>query len=344
MDWIDLRSDTVSHPTPEMWQAMGEAELGDDVYGDDPTVNELQRLSAQMLGKEAGLFVPSGTMGNLAAVLAHCDRGDEAILGDQAHQFLKEAGGMSALGGIHVRTVRNTSDGRLPLAEVENAIRAPNPHHPRSRLICYENTHNMCWGAVLPAEHGGELGELARRNGLRLHLDGARIFNAAAALGLDPAELAAPADSVTFCLSKALCAPIGSVLCGGAEFIQRASRMRKVLGGGMRQAGVVAAAGIVALKTMPARLIEDHGRAERLAQGLLGVDGLTVLNPKPASNMVYLEFDPAVDRAVLVERAQAAGIRIKARGARQMRLVTHYWIDNGAVEEVLAFFRAAVPS
>ncbi len=344
MEWIDLRSDTVTHPTAAMRQAMAEAEVGDDVYGDDPTVNHLQELAAERLGKEAGLFVPSGTMGNLAAVLSHCQRGDEAILGDQAHQFIYEAGGMAALGGIQPRTVPNRADGTLPLELVEGAIRPDDPHHPRTRLICFENTHNLCQGAVIGPEFGSQLADVAVANALAVHLDGARIFNAACALGVTAAELAAPADSVTFCLSKGLCAPVGSVLCGSEEFIQRARRARKILGGGMRQAGVLAAAGIVALTEMADRLEEDHRRARRLAKGLQEIDGVETQNPTPATNMVYvsLEKSAALDAPGLSELAAEHGIKVKARGKRNMRLVTHYWIDDEAIERTLAFFREAL--
>ena len=248
MNTIDLRSDTVTKPTPAMREAMAQAEVGDDVYGEDPTVNRLQAMAAELLGQEAGLFVPSGTMGNLAALLSHCGRGDEFILGDKAHTFLYEAGGAAALGGLHPHTIPNQADGRLRLEDIRAAIRGDDPHLPPTRLVTLENTHNRCGGAVLTAAYTRSVCELAREHGLRVHLDGARIFNAAAALDVDVADLTAPVDSVTFCLSKGLCAPVGSVLCGSKEFIDRALRMRKQLGGGMRQVGVLAAAGIVALE------------------------------------------------------------------------------------------------
>jgi threonine aldolase len=238
MDWIDLRSDTVTHPTEAMRQAMANAEVGDDVFGEDPTVNKLQLLAAEKVGKEAGLFVPSGTMGNLAAILAHCGRGDEVILGNKAHTFLYEAGGISALGGVHSCQLPNQPDGTLLLEDVQAAIRSNDAHQPISRLICLENTHNRCGAVALTVNYTHALGKLAHQRGLLLHLDGARIFNAAVAQGLTAKELAEPADSVTFCLSKGLCAPVGSVLCGSSEFIAKAHRIRKQLGGGMRQAGI----------------------------------------------------------------------------------------------------------
>ena len=255
---IDLRSDTVTPPTEEMRAAMAKAPLGDDVYGEDPTVNTLQAMAAAMLGKEAGLFVPSGTMGNLASILAHCNRGDEIILGNLAHTFLYEAGGMAALGGVHPHTIPNQPDGTLDPDDIRAAIRADDAHLPPTRLITLENTHNRCGGAALSVAYTRSIGELAAEHGLILHLDGARIFNAAAVLGVSPAELTAPADSVTFCLSKGLCAPVGSVICGSQDFIRKAHRIRKQLGGGMRQAGVLAAAGIVALESIVPRLAEDH--------------------------------------------------------------------------------------
>jgi threonine aldolase len=340
MDWIDLRSDTVTHPTPEMRRAMAEAEVGDDVMGEDPTVNRLEALAAGMLGKEAALFVPSGTMGNLAAVLAHCGRGDEIILGDRAHTFVFEGGGVSALGGVHPRTLPNRADGTLDLDQLAGAIRGDDIHLPISRLILLENTHNLCGGAVLTLGYTRQVADLAHSHGLRLHLDGARIFNAAAALGVPAAELAAPADSVTFCLSKGLCAPVGSVLCGSSEFVRRARRARKQLGGGMRQAGVLAAAGIVALQTMPQRLHEDHRRARELADGLRSIPGVRLVTDPPATNMVYLRFAPEarLTPEQLVESVRGDGIRLSPREVDSMRLVTHYWVDDAAVAKVIAAF------
>jgi threonine aldolase len=341
MQVVDLRSDTVTHPTEAMRQAMATAEVGDDVYGDDPTVNRLEAMAAAKLGKEAAVFVPSGTMGNLAAVLAHCQRGDEVILGDRAHQHIFEAGGMSALGGIHPRPVANTEIGELPLERVEASIRSDDIHQPPTRLICLENSHNLCWGNVLSVAYMRAVHRIAQEHEIPVHLDGARLFNAAAALDLAVSEIAAEAESVTFCLSKGLCAPVGSVLCGSREFIARARRMRKMLGGGMRQAGVLAAAGIVALEQMVDRIGEDHVRAKKLADGLAQIEGIEVLNPQPATNMVYLRFDRVAwpDDLGVEEAAAEAGIRLKWRGDSQMRLVTHYWIDDRAVETVVKFFR-----
>jgi threonine aldolase len=341
---IDLRSDTVSLPTPAMREAMFKAEVGDDVFGDDPTVNRLQEMAAERLGKEAALFVASGTMGNLTAVLAHCARGDEAILGDKAHIFLNEAGGISALGGVHSRQVKNQPDGTLALDDLRAAIRADNQHFPPTRLIGLENTHNSCGGVALTAEYTRAVGNLAHEHGLVLHLDGARIFNAAAALGVPAASLAAPADSVTFCLSKGLCAPVGSVLCGTREFIHRAHRIRKMLGGGMRQAGVLAAAGIVALETMPQRLADDHRRARQLAEGLAAIPGIRLDPGNPYTNMIFLNLDESLmpDAPTLAAQFKAQGILIVPNGSRRLRLVTHYWIDDAAVTRVIEAFQNSV--
>ncbi len=337
---VDLRSDTVTWPTPEMRHAMAEAEVGDDVYGEDPTVNRLEAESAARLGKQAGLLVPSGTMGNLAALLAHCGRGDEIILGHLSHTFLYEAGGVSALGGIHVHTLPNQPDGSLALPDIQSAVRSDDPHCPPTRLVALENTHNRCGGTVLDLDYTRRVSEFTAENGLKLHLDGARLFNAAAASGVDARELAAPADSVTFCLSKGLCAPVGSVLCGSAEFIQRARRMRKLLGGGMRQAGIIAAAGLVALERMAARLGEDHERAQRLAAALSTLHGVVLDPGTPHTNMVYLSLADHISATAEEVARQLAreGVLPGLVGARSFRLVTHYWIDDRAVERATQAF------
>ena len=256
MKVIDLRSDTVTHPTDEMRRAMAEAELGDDVYGEDPTVNALEKMAAEMMRKEAAVFTVSGTMSNLISVLAQTGRGDEIIVGSEAHLFCYEVGGASALGGVMVHTVPNTTDGRITIEDLEKAIRTKNIHNPPSALLCLENTHNRCGGAVLDADYISAAAGLAHRYSLRVHIDGARIFNAAVALKMPASELVKDADSVSFCLSKGLSAPVGSLVCGNHEFIDRARKYRKMVGGGMRQAGVLAAAGLVALRTMIDRLSE----------------------------------------------------------------------------------------
>ncbi|MBI4731778.1 MAG: low-specificity L-threonine aldolase [Chloroflexi bacterium] len=342
MEYIDLRSDTVTKPTPEMREAMAKAEVGDDVYGEDPTVNRLQALAAEKTGKEAGLFVSSGTMGNLAAVLAHCGRGDEVIVGNKAHTFLFEAGGVSALGGVHSCQLPNRPDGSLALEDVEAAIRPDDPHDPISRLICLENTHNRCGGTFQTPEYTGQVAEFAHERGLAVHLDGARVFNASAAQGIDVKKLTGPADSVMFCLSKGLCAPVGSVLCGSQEFIKKAHRIRKMLGGGMRQAGILAAAGIIALEKMTLRLAEDHARAKNLADGLRQIPGLEV--GEPATNMVFLSVGESVPYSAqeLAARLKGNGVLAGVTGSRQFRLVLHYWIDDAGVEAAIKAFGEAV--
>jgi threonine aldolase len=338
---IDLRSDTVTQPTPEMRRAMLDAELGDDVYGEDPTVNRLQELAAEMLGKEAGLFVSSGTMGNLTAILAHCNRGDEAILGDKAHTFLFEAGGISALGGVHSCQLPNQPDGALELDAIRAAIRSDDDHHPITRLITLENTHNRCGGVALTADYTRAVGELAAQHGLQLHLDGARLFNAAVAQAVPARELAAPADSISICLSKGLCAPVGSVLVGSRDFIRRAHRIRKQLGGGMRQAGMLAAAGIVALESMVDRLADDHARARRLAAGLGQIPGLELDPGSPYTNMVFVALKPETGLTAreVAARLDKLGVKVGAVAQRGFRLVAHYWIDDEAVECAVEAFR-----
>jgi threonine aldolase len=340
MEYIDLRSDTVTKPTPEMREAMAKAEVGDDVYGDDPTVNRLQEMAAEMTGHETGLFVASGTMGNLSAVLAHCQRGDEVILGKDAHTYRYEAGGVSVLGGVHSCQLPNQPDGSIALNDIEGAIRADDPHQPITRLIALENTHNRCGGTAQSAEYTRQVAEFAHERGLKVHLDGARVFNAAAALGVNVRELTAPVDSVTFCLSKGLSAPVGSVLCGDREFIKMAHRLRKMLGGGMRQVGVLAAAGIVALEKMVSRLSEDHARARTLAEGLSENRGLVLDKGTPATNMIFMNLaeDVPISADEIVEKMKERGVLIGTSGARRFRLVTHCWIDDEGVDKAVAAF------
>jgi threonine aldolase len=335
MDIIDLRSDTVTQPTPHMRQAMAQAAVGDDVYGEDPSVNRLQELAAGMLGKEAALFVASGTMGNLISLMAQCRRGEEVILGNRSHIFMEEAGGYSVLGGVYGNPLPNQVDGTLELEAIQRAIHDDSdPHHARTALIALENTQNLCGGKVLSAAYTRTVGNLAHTQGLKLHLDGARIFNAAVAQGVKPAELAAPADSVQFCLSKGLCAPVGSMICGSNEFIHQARRIRKQLGGGMRQAGELAAAGIVALEEMVDRLAEDHARARKLANCLADIPGLMVNLADQETNMVYFGFAGEIPLSTveLAQKTAAQGLMIDASETHRIRLVTHYWIDDQAVE------------
>lgn len=336
---IDLRSDTMTKPTDAMRRAMADAEVGDDVFGEDPSINRLEKMAAERLGKEAALFVASGTMANLVSLLAHCDRGDEIILGSQAHTFLAEQGGSAAIAGIHPRTLPNQPDGKLDLDDIKFAIRGDNIHFPRTRLIILENTHNGCNGYPLDADYMQAVGEIARRQKLKIHVDGARIFNAAIALNVDPKDLVAEADSVSFCLSKGLAAPVGSVICGTQNFIDKARRARKVVGGGMRQAGVLAAAGIVALNEMVDRLADDHVNASKLAEGLSDMEGLDIDPNGIKTNIVYFEITrkdlPAIE---LEKRLNAEGVKISAFGPRRLRAVTHYHISSEDIDMALGSF------
>jgi threonine aldolase len=344
MKKIDLRSDTVTLPTENMRRAMAEAELGDDVYGEDPTVNRLQEKAAEMLGKEAALFIPSGTMGNLIAVLTHCGRGDEAIMGTKGHTFLHEAGGISALGGVSAVMIPNKADGSLALEDIQHAVRADDIHEPRSKLLILENTQNACGGMSLSRDYMLAATAVARENDLSVHLDGARVFNAAVDQGVPVVDLVDMVDSVTFCLSKGLCAPVGSVLCGSKHFIAEALRIRKQLGGGMRQAGVLAAAGIVALDEMVDRLAEDHAHARELAQGLAELEGVRLDKGSPNTNMVYIELDPTLGiSAEECHRALAnEGVLVGITGPRHFRLVCHYWIKSEDIPVVISAFRKAL--
>ena len=345
MKIIDLRSDTVTLPTDEMREAILHAELGDDVYGEDPTVQRLEELAAEKLGKEAALLVTSGTMGNLVSVLTHCDRGDEAILGDQSHIFLNEVGGISALGGVVPHVVPNQPDGTMRISDIEAAVRAENIHYPRTKLLCLENTHNVCSGAALKTPYLDEIDALARSRGLLLHLDGARIFHASVALKVDVKLLTRCADSVNVCLSKGLSAPVGSVVCGSREFIARARKIRKMLGGGMRQAGIIAAAGIVAMTRMTDRIEEDHRNARRLADGLAGMPGLSIDAGKVTTNILYVDLDEAfISEEKLLGKLRRKGVRILPRGAGRFRMVTHAGIDGADIETVLTAFQEILAS
>lgn len=335
--FIDLRSDTLTVPTPAMREAMATAEVGDDVFGEDPTVNKLQEMAAEKLGHEAALLVTSGTMGNLTALLTHCGRGDEAIVGDWSHVYINEAGGLAVVGGILPHVVPNQPDGSLRLEDIEAAIRPDNAHFATTRVIALENTHNRMGGAYLTPEYTRQVADLAHARGLKLHIDGARIFNAAVAQNVDVRSLTQCADSVTFCLSKGLSGPVGSVLCGPKAFIRIAHKRRKVLGGGMRQAGVIAAAGIVALEQMVERLRDDHVNARVLAEGIAQVEGLHVNLDAVKTNMVYFDLDPALpfDAAELCKRAAAERVKMLPTGPRRIRAVTHCYVSREEVIEAV---------
>jgi threonine aldolase len=341
VETIDLRSDTVTHPTPEMRRAMRDAELGDDVFGDDPTVLRLEAMAAGLLGKEAALFMVSGTMANLVAVLTHTRRGDEVIVGDDSHILHYEVGGASAIGGVLLRTVPNDARGRLDAARVEAAIRPQDTHFARTSLLCLENTHNRCGGRALSTEDTAPVIEIARRHGLSVHLDGARIFNAAVSLGVPAAELARDADSVMFCLSKGLSAPVGSLLCGSREFVERARRNRKMVGGGTRQIGAVAAAGVVALESMIDRLAEDHANARHLAERLAALPDLDVNPDDVETNIIAARLRSGAVADVL-PRLAAAGVQATAFGPTTLRFVTHYPLDRAAIDEAAARMAAAL--
>jgi threonine aldolase len=356
MNVIDLRSDTVTQPTQAMRNAMAIAPVGDDVYGEDPSVRLLEERMADILGKETGLFIASGTMGNLVALLAHAGRGDEVILGDLSHTFLYEGGGISALGSIHPHTLPNRDDGTLDLERIQLALRDPDDAHaPRTRMIVLENTHNRCGGIALTAEYCRQVAALAIEHELILHLDGARLFNACIALGCPVTELTQPFDSVTVCLSKGLGAPVGSVLCGSRAFIREAHRMRKLVGGGMRQAGILAAAGLHALDHHVERLAVDHENAAILARGVAEIDGLTCPQATaPASgawtNLVYFAVDgEAIGRSelnavVLSKQLKAHGVLAHALGSdgKRIRMVTHLNVSSSDIETALVKLRSCL--
>ncbi len=336
---IDLRSDTVTQPTPAMRRAIADAEVGDDVFGEDPTVNRLEKMAAELLNKEAGLFVASGTMANIACQLTHCGRGDEVILGDQSHAFFYEQGGSAVLGGIHPRTVPNQSDGTLAFHDIEAAIRTDNIHFPRTKLIALENTHNRCNGNPLDVDYMNSVAKIAQHHGLKIHVDGARLFNAAIALGVKAQDLVAEADSASICLSKGLAAPAGSVVCGTHEFIHEARRARKVLGGGMRQAGVLAAAGIVALSEMIERLSDDHANARSLAEGLANIKGLSIDPDNVKTNIVFVDIvQSGMSAQIMAEKLGQEGVRLLPAEPNKLRAVTNYHITPEDIGYALKVF------
>jgi threonine aldolase len=332
MPMIDLRSDTVTRPTSAMLKAMNEAELGDDVFDDDPTVDRLEALAAETLGKESSMFVPSGTQSNLAALMTHCGRGDEYLVGQQAHTYLFEGGGGATLAGLQPQPLDQEADGTLDLEKLAKLIKPDDYHYARTRLLCLENT---TWGKVLPQEYLAKAKSFAVEHGLALHLDGARIFNAAVDQGITAAEIAAPFDSVSVCLSKGLGCPVGSVLAGSSDFVKEARRWRKMLGGGMRQSGILAAAGIHALQHHVDRLAEDHANARLLAEGLAAIEGIEVAPVQ--TNMV---FATVAEHKVagLAEHLKQRGILIMAPIAGALRLVIHLDLDADAIRTAVSGF------
>ncbi|PDW04516.1 low-specificity L-threonine aldolase [Candidatus Viridilinea mediisalina] len=337
MTLIDLRSDTVTLPSPAMREAMSHAALGDDVYGEDPTVNQLEAFAADLVGKEAALLVPSGTMGNLSALLSHAGRGQRVICGDECHIYYYEAGGASALGGLIYQTLPTEPDGSLPLELVRQALQPVHDvHTSEAGVLCLENTHNRCGGTALTPAYLAEAHALARAAGVPLHLDGARIFNAAIALNLPVQTLTQHVDTVQFCLSKGLAAPIGSLLAGPAPFIARARRVRKLLGGGMRQAGIIAAAGMVALTSMIERLAEDHANARLLASGLAELPGVQLDLSRVQTNIVRFELsNKALPVSTFVANLRTHGVLMGSMSGTFIRAVTHYGIERPAIEHTL---------
>src|SRR3989440_12865016 len=340
---VELRSDTFTQPTESMRKAMAIAEVGDDVWDEDPTIHRLQERAAEMVGSEASLFTPSGTMGNLCALLSHAQPGDEVIVEIDSHIFQNEVGGASVVGGLQLRPL-DSQNGRLQPEQVARVIRQPDIHEPRSTLLCLENTHNRKGGTCLSPGHTEALCAVAHQAGLKVHLDGARVFNAAVAQGVDVKALTGPVDSVMFCLSKGLSAPVGSMLAGPSEFIERARRMRKMLGGGMRQAGVVAAAGLCALDEMVDRLADDHANARRLAEGLSGLPGGGIDLSRVETNMVFGDCRPPLTAAAFIDRCRAAGVLLDQAAPDRWRMVTHRGVSvedvDHAVEAVRRLFGA----
>src|SRR5437868_1531082 len=335
---VELRSDTFTLPTDSMRTAMAAAEVGDDVWDEDPTVHRLQRRAAEMVGKEASLFVPGGTMGTVSALRSHTQPGQDVILEIDSHIFQNEVAGASVVGGLQLRPL-DSRDGRLQPDQVRRAIRPPDIHEPVTGLLCLENTHNRKGGTCLSPAQTTALSEVAHDAGFPVHLDGARVFNAAVAQRIDVRELTGPVDSVMFCLSKGLSAPVGSMLAGSADFIERARRMRKLLGGGMRQAGVLAAAGLCALNEMVDRLEEDHANARRLAEGLQGLDGVDVDLQRVETNMVFGECRPPLTARAFVERCREVGVLLDQASPSRWRMVTHRGVTADDIEYAVAAVR-----
>ena len=339
---IDLRSDTVTKPTPSMRIAMANAEVGDDALGDDPTVKRLESLAAEKLGKEAALFTASGTMANLVALLTHCGRGDEAIAGQLSHIVQAEVGGAAGLASVNVRQVANDAQGRMDLDEMRSLVRPREGYFPRTALVCLENTHNFANGSALPVSYTTEVANLAHEAGAALHIDGARIFNAACVLETTAQELTKDAESVSFCLSKGLSAPMGSLLCGSEEFIARARRNRRMVGGGLRQAGIVAAAGIVALEEMVERLSDDHANAQHLANGLAGIPGV-VIDPSLVQTNILFWHHETIDTVKLnAALRQSSVLSTMVHG--RLRMLTHYGIERQDIDDALATIREVTAS
>lgn len=340
MKFIDLRSDTVTMPTDEMREAMAKAEVGDDVYGDDPTINKLEKLAAEKVGKEAALFVPSGTFGNQLALFTHARRGQEVIIGKNNHIVVHEVGASAVIAGVQLRTLE-TANGAMDPRDVEKAIRADDIHEPETGLICVENAHGC--GAVVPLETMKEIKSIAEKHSLPVHMDGARIFNAAIALGVDAKELAACCDSVMFCLSKGLAAPAGSMLAGSSEFIRRARKNRKLMGGGMRQVGILAAAGIIALEKMTGRLEQDHMNARYMAEELSKIDGVRVIKDRLDIDMVFFEIDSnLITSSELVQKLHEKNIKINGEEGGEYRFVCHIGVSREDIDYTISCLKELI--
>ncbi len=333
VEFIDLRSDTVTLPTEEMLEASRHAALGDDVFGEDPTVNELQELAARKMGKEAALLVPSGTQANLVSLMTNCKRGDQVFVEKEAHIYWYEAGGISAIAGLLPWRLKSDR-GAIDPTDLEAAIRPKNVHFPEPSLVCIENSHNRYGGAIVKPEQIKALGAVSREHGLKLYMDGARIFNAAVGLGVDVKEFTKHVDNLMFCLSKGLSCPIGSLVVGSQEHIEKARRNRKLLGGGMRQAGVIAAFGIVALEKMISRLKEDHDNAKFLAQKISRIEGIKLNLENVQTNMVSFELNAAkISDTMFLTGLKERGVLALAQSKNKIRLVTHYGIRQEHVEK-----------
>jgi threonine aldolase len=339
LNTTDLRSDTLTQPTKKMRTAMAEAAVGDDVFSEDPTVNDLEKIAASRMGKEAAIFVPSGTMGNLISMLSHCNRGDEVILGDQSHIFLNEVGGIAALGGIHPHIISNELDGTINLEIIEKTIRASDLHYPPTRVIALENTHNYCMGSPIGPEYMQKVGSLAKRYNLKIHVDGARIFNASVAMDVDVKDLVSQVSSVMFCLSKGLSAPVGSLVCGNKEFIAKARKWRKMVGGGMRQSGHLAAAGIIALNELVDELKKDHYKTQALAQGLSKLKRIILKKDLVKTNIIFFSLKhPTLSSEEFLKKLETEGIKILMIQPKVFRIVLHREISESQVERVIHVF------
>ena len=342
---IDLRSDTVTMPSNEMKNFMFSSPLGDDVYGEDPSINKLENLTKTIFNKESALFVPSGTMANLISVLSHCDRGDEVLLGNKSHIFFYEAGGISAFGGVHSHQLNNNDDGTINLEDIKNGIRFnKDAHFPKTKLLCLENTHNICYGNPINSEYFVNVKEIIKKHNIKLHIDGARIFNAASALNTKVEKLTSEADSVSFCLSKGLSCPAGSVIVGNTNFIDKARRIRKALGGGMRQAGILASAGIYALNNLTKRLSDDHNNAQKLAEKLNNINGIKINLDYIKTNIIFFYLSDVVKLTdnEFINKLLEKNIKIDSKGNSKFRIVTHLDFNEQDIETVVSAIKSII--